>query len=213
MLSKWKTPPVLSHLRWKLIHIRHPSNRIKQTFGFNATSKKEDILEPSRRYDLTNRIDIPTEDECFITVKNHKAGFPGKVECRLINPAHIHLESISKHLLDNADMAIREKTKLNQWQSTSAAILWLKTIQTQHKLIQVQHQSLLNLSKYWFWSEARAIVQPLCLRAFVSGSHLTYQDKIFCESNPIFFKQKLTRKQNSTYRRVIIFFSLNFWRK
>ena len=65
----------------------------------------------SRRYELVNRIVIPTEDKCFIKVKDHKAGFPGRLECRLINLDHNHLGSFSKHTLNKPNKTIREKTK------------------------------------------------------------------------------------------------------
>ena len=53
----------------------------------------------ARSYDLEDRIDVPTEDTAFITVKDHKDSFPGRMECRLINPAKNHLGKISKVIL------------------------------------------------------------------------------------------------------------------
>ena len=82
----------------------------------------------ARSYDLEDRIDLPTEDAAFITVKDHKASFPGRMECRLINPAKNHLGKISKVILEKINKTVRTATNFNQWQSTSSAIEWFNTI-------------------------------------------------------------------------------------
>ena len=82
----------------------------------------------AKKLDLAERIDIQTEDECFITVKDHKESFPGKVECRLINPAKNNIGSISKAILDRINKTIRTATKSNQWQNTNSAINWFISI-------------------------------------------------------------------------------------
>ena len=87
----------------------------------------------ARSYELDDRIDAPTEDEAFITIKDHKESFPGKVECRLINPAKNHIGAISKAILDRVNANLRAHTKSNQWQSTQAAINWFKKIKTSNK--------------------------------------------------------------------------------
>ena len=87
----------------------------------------------ARKYDLEDRIDVPTEDEAFITIKDHKDNFPGKVQCRLINPAKNSIGVISKAILDRVNTNIRSCTGSNQWQNTSAAIQWFNTIPSQQK--------------------------------------------------------------------------------
>ena len=52
----------------------------------------------ARTYDLDDRIDIPTEDEAFITIKDHKDSLPSRVECWLINPAKNSIGAISKSI-------------------------------------------------------------------------------------------------------------------
>ena len=86
----------------------------------------------ARKFDLADRIDIPTEDQCFITIKDHKKSFPGKVECRLINPAKNNLGTISKNIIDKINSAVRKATNSNQWQNTSAAIRWFNSITNKH---------------------------------------------------------------------------------
>ena len=87
----------------------------------------------ARTYDLDDRIDIPTEDEAFITIKDHKDSFPSRVECRLINPAKNSIGAISKSILDRVNTTIRSSTLSNQWKNTSAAIDWFSAIQSKPK--------------------------------------------------------------------------------
>ena len=82
----------------------------------------------ARSYDLEDRIDVPTEDTAFITVKDHKDSFPGRMECRLINPAKNHLGKISKVILEKINKTVRIATDYNQWQNTSSAVEWFNTI-------------------------------------------------------------------------------------
>ena len=79
---------------------------------------------------MADRIDIPTEDEAFISVKDHKDSFPSRVECRLINPAKNNIGVISKSILDKINTAVREATNSNQWLNTSSAIDWFNSITT-----------------------------------------------------------------------------------
>ena len=82
----------------------------------------------ARELNLEDRIDVPTEDEAFITIKDHKDGFPGRVECRLINPAKDHIGVISKSILDRINTHLRKSTNSNQWLNTNSAIEWFKSI-------------------------------------------------------------------------------------
>ena len=59
----------------------------------------------------------------FISLKDHKPDFENNHKCHLINPA----KSIS--ILDNINNWIRIQTQVNQWQSSTNAILWFQSIQ------------------------------------------------------------------------------------
>ena len=89
-----------------------------------------EAAEIARELDVADRIDIPTEDEAFISVKDHKDSFPSRVECRLINPAKNNIGVISKSILDKINTAVREATNSNQWLNTSSAIDWFNSITT-----------------------------------------------------------------------------------
>ena len=82
----------------------------------------------ARELNLEDRIDTPTEDQAFITIKDHKDGFPGRIECRLINPAKDHIGVISKSILDRINTNLRRSTKSNQWMNTNSAIEWFRSI-------------------------------------------------------------------------------------
>ena len=75
-----------------------------------------------------------SKDIASITVKDHKPDFPERLSFRLINPIKNPLGRISKQILDRINNDIREKTRLNQWQSTNSAIKWFENIHDKHGL-------------------------------------------------------------------------------
>ena len=104
-----------------------------------STAKKVDGVTKeaariARSHDLEDRMDTPTESEAFITIKDHKSSFPGKVDCRLINPAKNHVSKISKHILDRINTNLRKITGSNQWQSTSEVLDWFNNISNKSEL-------------------------------------------------------------------------------
>ena len=68
------------------------------------------------------------ETEAFISVKDHKEGFPNSPSFRLINPSKSEIGKISKHILDKINKSLLSNTKVNQWKNTSDAISWFKNI-------------------------------------------------------------------------------------
>ena len=68
------------------------------------------------------------ENEAFITIKEHKEGFPHCILCRLLNPSNTNIGKISKRLLDKINSAILSGTKINQWKNTSSIITWFEKI-------------------------------------------------------------------------------------
>ena len=49
------------------------------------------------------------ENEPYVTIKDHKEGFPGKLSCRLINLSRTDIGKISKQILDRFNNIILEK--------------------------------------------------------------------------------------------------------
>ena len=80
------------------------------------------------KLDLENRIDKFRLQEPFITIKDHKESFPGRVETRLINPGKSNIGVISKKLLDKINITIRESIEINQWRSTQNVLEWFDKI-------------------------------------------------------------------------------------
>ena len=69
------------------------------------------------------------QSDVFITVKDHKESVPGRIDCRLINPAKSNIGRISKQIISEAVLSIKNKTRSNQWINTSQVIDWLKNLE------------------------------------------------------------------------------------
>ena len=78
--------------------------------------------------ELEDRMQKFTTKEAFVTIKDHKQSFPGKIQCRLINPAKCDLGRIAKVMLDRINLKVRELTELQQWRSTQDALQWFKSL-------------------------------------------------------------------------------------
>ena len=63
---------------------------------------------------LDDRIQQLQETEAFISVKDHKEGFPNSPSFRLINPSKSEIGKISKHILDKINKSLLSNTKVNQ---------------------------------------------------------------------------------------------------
>lgn len=85
------------------------------------------------KLDLDDRIEALSEQNAFITIKDHKPNFPNNLKCRLINPSKSEIGKISKQLLDNINSNIRNNVDLNQWRNTSAVISWFRDIPDKHR--------------------------------------------------------------------------------
>ena len=89
----------------------------------------------TNKLDIADRIDKYTESNAFITIKDHKAEFPGRIQCRLINPAKSNLGKISKAILGKHVKEIKQKTNSNQWKNSSDAIEWFKKLENKNSLV------------------------------------------------------------------------------
>ena len=74
------------------------------------------------------RIEKMEETEAYITVKDHKEGFPHKLSFRLINPSKFDKGKISKNLLDNINEILILTTNVNQWKNTTTVTDQFKNI-------------------------------------------------------------------------------------
>ena len=69
-------------------------------------------------YKLDDRIEGMALKESFLTIKDHKDDFPGKLSFRLIDPNKTNIGKISKAILDRVNSKVRESAGLQQWRST-----------------------------------------------------------------------------------------------
>ena len=48
---------------------------------------------------IDDRVQKLDKNEAYVTIKDHKEGFPDKISCRLINPSKTDIGKISKQIL------------------------------------------------------------------------------------------------------------------
>ena len=80
----------------------------------NFANVNKEAAKIARSFHLEDRIDSLTENSSFLTLKDHKESFPGKLDFRLINPSKNHVAKISKHKLDEINSSLRKVTGYNQ---------------------------------------------------------------------------------------------------
>lgn len=89
--------------------------------------------EIAETLELDDRMETLAKAQAFITLKDHKAGFPDKLPCRLINPAKPQMGVVSKKILDGIVSTLREKVATNLWKNTASVISWFKSIDQKAK--------------------------------------------------------------------------------
>lgn len=65
---------------------------------------------------MSNRIGTMATKEKFVTIEDHKGIFEVNPKYRLVNPAKSELGKISKIILDNINVQIRNIIGVNQWE-------------------------------------------------------------------------------------------------
>ena len=78
--------------------------------------------------EVIKRIFVNGKQNCFITVKDHKRNFQNHLNVRLLNPAKNKLGWLSKTIVDEINVNIRNSLHLNQWKNTKEYINWFKRI-------------------------------------------------------------------------------------
>ena len=95
---------------------------------YSESAKIASSFKTGKDSTLADRIDRSSQNEAFVTYKDHKESFPGRIETRLINPSKNQIGHISKSILDNINKAVMKKTGLNLWRSSKDVISWFKSI-------------------------------------------------------------------------------------
>ena len=83
-----------------------------------------------QKLEIDERVEKMQETEAFLTIKDHKEGFPHTLSFRLINPSKSDMGKISKSLLDSINENILKQTNVNQWRNTPQGITWFKNIKS-----------------------------------------------------------------------------------
>ena len=92
----------------------------------------------TQQLDISDRVEPIAHQEAYVTIKDHKEGFPNNVKCRLINPAKSNIGKISKILLQNINNTLRLSHQLKQWRSTGEALDWYKSLKNKTSLTFLQ---------------------------------------------------------------------------
>ena len=105
---------------------------VTQTYKAANDDLEEKINKEAKKFTdklkISERVEKIAEKEAYITLKDHKENFENDLPCRLINPAKSNIGKITSDEIKKINKTIREKTKLNQWRSTSEALNWFKGI-------------------------------------------------------------------------------------
>ena len=105
---------------------RSTANQVKK---INRQSKK--IAE---KLNIDDRVEKLQETEAYVTVKDHKDGFPNHPSFRLINPSKSDIGRISKKILDKINKIVILETNVNQWKNTNSVISWFKQLRDKNRL-------------------------------------------------------------------------------
>ena len=68
------------------------------------------------------------ETEAYITIRDHKEGFPHKLSFCLLNPSKSDIAKISENILDQINKSLIAFMHANHWKNTSSVIDWFKNI-------------------------------------------------------------------------------------
>ena len=95
-----------------------------------VTEANAEALEIAQELQISDRVQVHSEQPAFVSLKDHKDNFRARETtrkpCRLINPAKPDIGKLSKKILQEINKEIRAKTGLNQWQSTDEMLSWYK---------------------------------------------------------------------------------------
>ena len=115
---------------------KHLQNNVTKTYKKSNQNTVNTVnLEAKKiaeNLSITNRVEKMLENEAFITVKDHKEGFPHRLSFRLLNPSKSNMGKISKCILDKINSAIISQTKVNQWKNSKSVINWYDNLPEKH---------------------------------------------------------------------------------
>ena len=84
----------------------------------------------AHKLEIDDRVEKMQETEAFLTIKDHKEGFPHTLSFRLINPSKSDIGKISKSLLGTINENILKQFNVNQWKNIAQVITWFKNVKS-----------------------------------------------------------------------------------
>ena len=97
-------------------------NSVTSTYKKANNKIKENVdkggVKFAKKAGVFERMEINGENNCFITLKDHKENFENNPSTRLINPAKNEVGRISKVILDNINTNLKATLGVNQWKNT-----------------------------------------------------------------------------------------------
>ena len=118
---------------------RMTHENVTKTYKKCNTNKSNSInfkaKQIASKLKIDDRVQKLDENEAYVTIKDHKEGFPDKISSRLINPSKTDIGKISKQILDRISNNMLEKNKVNQWKNTSSVIEWYRNIKRKDQLL------------------------------------------------------------------------------
>ena len=113
---------------YKNILVNNVTKEYKKVTHDEISKVNSEAATIAKSLDLGDRIEVQSQSEAYITIKDHKEDFPNRIQHRLINPAKTNIGIVSKHLLEKLNSELRLTTSSNQWKDSSSVLTWFKTL-------------------------------------------------------------------------------------
>ena len=88
--------------------------------------------------EIADRAYCTSKRQSFISLKDHKPNFQNHPSVRLLNPCKPDMGKVSKKLLENIVVNVRNASGLNQWKNTTSVIHWFKNLKNKNQLKFIQ---------------------------------------------------------------------------
>jgi hypothetical protein len=109
--------------------------KAKDSLVKNMIKEDKKIVE---KLEIESRVQKVSMVDAFITLKDHKDNFHNNPKVRLLNPTKSEVGKISKKILENVNLAIRELEKLRLWRNTDEVITWFKGIERKYSYVFIE---------------------------------------------------------------------------
>ena len=127
----------------KATYVKYMNDNVTAHYEKAPQGTERDINVEARgiteRLKISDRVEPIAHKEAYVTLKDHKKGFPNDPKCRLINPAKTNIGLLSKKILQKVNSNIRLICKLKQWRSTNETLEWYNALpnKTRHVFLQL----------------------------------------------------------------------------